>query len=459
MAAPESAGRARWVAVGALLALAAVVRVSAMFYEDISGDDATVALMAKHILSGENWPVFFYRQSFMGSLNGVHMVPALYVFGPSVLLVRLNAIAWSLLFPLGLYVLARRLYDESTARLTLLLAAVPPFLLTYYSTVAEPHFETNTFGVVLLLLALGARGAPTEARRAGVLGCLGFVAGLALWTSPKIVVVLGPILLLLLLWDPLLPVRRGALLAVGGFLVGSLPAWLYYLTQQDPGQGNLGSARRFLDVGLDLSWTRLSRFVIEVPPLVIGTYYFDPNTPVRVAALIVVLAVYVAAIACACAKTLGARRETPPSRAWGVWLLLLTLVATFAALYFSEFSQVGAHARARYVLTAYIPLFLFLGGAIATLARRSRAASAVVLVFVLAFNLWTNLAFMWPLRPQERARRAAVIARREAFFRHLDAHPAGAVLTDNPYESLVLQFLRDRVRVVHDDGGSTTRRR
>ena len=129
-----------------------------MFYEDISGDDATVALMAKHILSGENWPVFFYRQSFMGSLNGVHMVPALYVFGPSVLLVRLNAIAWSLLFPLGLYVLARRLYDESTARLTLLLAAVPPFLLTYYSTVAEPHFETNTFGVVLLLLALGARG-------------------------------------------------------------------------------------------------------------------------------------------------------------------------------------------------------------------------------------------------------------------------------------------------------------
>ena len=30
----------------------------------------TVALIAKHVLSGENWPVFFYRQSFMGSLNG-----------------------------------------------------------------------------------------------------------------------------------------------------------------------------------------------------------------------------------------------------------------------------------------------------------------------------------------------------------------------------------------------------
>ena len=150
-----------------------------MFYQDISGDDATVALMAKHILSGEHLPVFFYRESYMGSLNGFHMVPALFVFGPSVLLVRLNAIAWSLLFPLGLYVLARRLYDETVARVTLLLAAVPPFLLTYFSTVAEPHFETNTFGVILLLLALAVLAAPTEPHRTRVLACLGFIGGLA----------------------------------------------------------------------------------------------------------------------------------------------------------------------------------------------------------------------------------------------------------------------------------------
>ena len=89
------------------------------------------------------------------------------MFGPSVLLVRLNAMAWSLLFPLGLYVLAGRLYDETAARVALLLAAVPPFLLTYYSTVAEPHFETNTFGVILLLLALGVLEAPGEPRGRG----------------------------------------------------------------------------------------------------------------------------------------------------------------------------------------------------------------------------------------------------------------------------------------------------
>jgi hypothetical protein len=124
--APAPPRRSRWAVVAALLGVAALVRVSAIFYENISGDDATVALMAKHILKGEHLPVFFYRQSYMGSLNGFHLVPALFVFGPSVLLVRVNAVAWSLLFPLGLYVLGRRLYDESAARVTLLLAAVPP---------------------------------------------------------------------------------------------------------------------------------------------------------------------------------------------------------------------------------------------------------------------------------------------------------------------------------------------
>ena len=62
--------RSRWIAVTALLALAAIVRVSAMFYGTLSADDATVALIAKHFLSGENFPVFFYRQTYMGSLNG-----------------------------------------------------------------------------------------------------------------------------------------------------------------------------------------------------------------------------------------------------------------------------------------------------------------------------------------------------------------------------------------------------
>ncbi len=441
-AAPRAA---RWLVVCAILGIAVLVRVSAMFYHFISGDDATVALMAKHILDGEDLPAFFYRQAFMGSLNGLHMVPALSVFGPSVLLVRLNAVAWSLLFPLGLYVLGRRVFDESAARVTLLLAAVPPFLLTYYSTVAEPHFETNTFGVVLLLLALFALTASSETRRTRALGCLGFVAGVACWTSMKTFVVLGPILLLLLIQDPRLPARRGGLLLGGGLVLGSLPAWLFYATQPDPGQGNLGSARRFLVFGIDLSWWRVSEFLVHVLPLPVGAYYFGPFTSLRLAGLMVCGALYLAAVAVAGVEAVRALRGgIPARRAWGLWALLLTLVATYAALYVSEFNQVGAQARARYVLPAYIPLLLLVGAVIVRLARWSRVVAAAVLALVLAVNVWTNLAFLWPLQPAERARRGVVIANREALARQLRAFTGDAVLADDSYDSLIWQFLLPR---------------
>jgi 4-amino-4-deoxy-L-arabinose transferase-like glycosyltransferase len=429
-----------------LLALAALVRVSAMFYQNISGDDATVALMAKHILHGENWPVFFYRQSFMGSLNGVHMVPALFVFGPSVLLVRLHAVAWSLLFPLGLYVLARRLYDETSARVTLLLAAVPPFLLTYYSTVAEPHFETNSFGVLLLLLALAVLESPAGARRFRVAACLGLVAGLACWTNMKTVVVLGPIGLVWLLRDPRWPFRREGGLFVSGFLLGNLPAWLFYLTQPDP--GNLGSAHRFLQTEFDLSWARLSEFIVNAGPLVVGTYYWEPNTPLRVLALGLCVAGYLAAVAVAIAEGVrAARGGRLTRRGLGIWLLLLTLTATYLALYGSTFNLLQQWSRGRYLLPAYIPLLIFLGAAIARLGRWSRWAAGMVLAFVLAFNLWTNFIYFWPLRPEERARRGGDIAARHALARHLEARSAEALLVDDPMESLRWQFLLSRPRI------------
>ncbi len=419
-----------------------------MFYQNISGDDATVALMAKHILHGENLPVFFYRQSFMGSLNGFHLVPALAVFGPSVLLVRLNAVAWSLLFPLGLYVLAGRLYDEATARVTLLLAAVPPFLLTYYSTVAEPHFEANTFGVVLVLLALGALGAGPEPRRARILGCLGFVAGLACWTNMKVVVVLGPILVALLVQEPRLPLRRGGWLLAGGFVLGNLPAWLFYLTQPDPGQGNLGSARRFLEADVDLSWARIGEFLGNAVPLVVGTYYWDHDTRLRALILGLCGAIYAAAVVLAGIEAVGAlRHRRRTRRAWGVWLLLLTLGATYVALYGSTFNLLRQMSRARYLLPAYIPLLVFVGAAIVRLSRRSRVLAGAVLALVLAFHLWTNWIYLWPLRPGERARRGAEIAARAALGERLQARPAEALLVDDPMESLRWQFLLSRPRI------------
>jgi hypothetical protein len=55
--------RRRWLYVAAVLTVAALVRVSVMFYGSLFPDEAAVGLVAKHVLRGENFPVFVYRQT------------------------------------------------------------------------------------------------------------------------------------------------------------------------------------------------------------------------------------------------------------------------------------------------------------------------------------------------------------------------------------------------------------
>jgi hypothetical protein len=446
---PWPRARTRWLAVGALLAVAALIRVSTMFYGALSGEDATVALLAKHVLRGENFPVFFYRQTYMGSLNGIHLVPALFAFGPSVLVVRLNAIAWSLLFPLGIYLLGRRIFDEAAGRAALALAAVPPFLLTYWSTVAEPHFESNIFGVWLLLLALAALTATSEPVWARAMAVLGLLAGMAWWTSFKAIEILAPALALLVLRGPRRVPSRGGALLVGGFLLGSLPAWLFYALHGDPASGTPGSGGKFFGIGLDLSAWRFREFWWNVVPRLFGTYYWEPATWPRRAALALNVALYAGGLGLAVLEALRRRRrgETATVRAWGLWLLLLILPASLGALYLSAAFRVFDHESSRYLLPAYIPLLVLTGAFVARIGRRSRPLAGGLLAFLLAFDLWTHTGFLWPLSPELRAREAAEVAGRDAIRQVLHARPVDALYVNDSLRALVWAFLLDRPTV------------
>jgi len=433
----------RWVVVIALLSLAAVVRASVMMYEFLSGDDASVALMGKHILTGENFPVFMYRISYMGSLNGVHLVPALFLFGFSPLVVRVNAIMYSLLFPLGLYVLGRRLFDDTAARVTLLLAAVPPFLLSYWSTVAEQHLEANTFGVVLLLLAVAAMRADNAARYSRALLCLGLTAGVALWTSVKAIEVLLPVLLVLWIRNPWLPLSRVGVVSAGAFIIGSSPAWLFYLLRGDPAQGQVGSTEKFFALDMSFSVARAMEVATTALPTVLGTYYWPVDTIAREAALGVNGAIYAVGTVVVAAGMVreaircGIRAVRPS----GHLLLLLALATPLAMLYAYRVASPLDEESARYILPVYIPLFLFVGALVARLWRRWRFAGVSLVAFLILFNLWTNLSFMWPLDAAERARRAKHVADRQAFARLLDTERIEALYTNHWPTSVQFAFV------------------
>ena len=155
----------------------------------------------------------------------------------------------------------------------------------------------------------------------------------------KAVVVLGPVLLLLLVGIRVYPCAEADCCSAPGSSVGSLPAWLFYLTQPDPGQGNIASARRFLVIGVNLSWPLVSEFLVNALSLPIGVVLLRPlHAPPRSPRSCCARGVYLAAVSVAGVDAVRALRGTLPARrAWGLWALLLTLVATFAALYFSGF--------------------------------------------------------------------------------------------------------------------------
>src|SRR5262249_15060045 len=148
-------------------------------------------------------------------------------------------------------------------------------------------FAANIFGVLLLLLLLAALGAGLGPRYTRLLACFGLAAGLGWWQNFKIVEVAGPALLVLWIRDPRLPRPLAGAALAAGFVLGSLPAWLFYLARGDAS----GSAQRLFESRLAVSADRAGSLVTTVVPTLLGTYYWPLDTRARRAALLGVGAV------------------------------------------------------------------------------------------------------------------------------------------------------------------------
>ena len=80
----------------ALVLLAAVVLRGVFFlrFDEsyFDSDQAIVGLMAKHLLEGRAFPLFFYGQEYMLGVESWVMAPVFAVFGPSVFALRLTMV-------------------------------------------------------------------------------------------------------------------------------------------------------------------------------------------------------------------------------------------------------------------------------------------------------------------------------------------------------------------------------
>src|SRR5574341_1360765 len=96
-----------WIALACGLALKALLLATGSV--SFNGDEAIIALMARHINRLGALPIFFYGQSYMGALDAYLVAGSFRLFGEAILSVRLVQAALFVGIVASAYFAARRL--------------------------------------------------------------------------------------------------------------------------------------------------------------------------------------------------------------------------------------------------------------------------------------------------------------------------------------------------------------
>jgi 4-amino-4-deoxy-L-arabinose transferase-like glycosyltransferase len=362
--------------LGALILAAGLKAVLlALKVVPFNSDEAVVALMARHILQGAR-PVFFYGQAYMGSLDAWLVALAFRLVGEGVLAVRLVQAALYLLYLATLWALARRLLGMPRApALAVWLAAVPPVLVTTYTTLSLGGYgEILVLGNLILLVGYEVVWGRWSGSWAAWL-LLGVAGGLAFWTLGMAGVYLLPVAVLGLLKLGFKPWPR-YLLGLAGFALGSAPWWWVNFLQRG------ASLEVLLKSSLPPSTllTNLTVFCLFGLPSVLGlrppwspAY---PPLPLLFASLVLYLSMtlYLAS---------ASRRRELPAASGVKWLFGLLILGLCALMIFTNY---GIDVTGRYYLPLYLPLVLGMAVFIAAAWARRPAWGMALLALALLLN-------------------------------------------------------------------------
>ncbi|HJW91504.1 MAG TPA: glycosyltransferase family 39 protein [Anaerolineales bacterium] len=216
-----------------------------------NADEAVVGLMARHILQGER-PVFFYGQSYLGSLDAYLAAGGFLFFGQQVWVLRLVQILLYVITILSAAKVAELAFgSQAHGLLAAWLLAIPPVNAVLYTTVTLGGYgEMLLLGSLELLAALRIASSffkhMTPSWTAWF--SLGLLAGLGVWVFGLTLVFTLPVLLYLAwrwwLWSKStawqqkdqssrrIAIRQtvlGAVLVGVGAGMGAAPWWVYAL--------------------------------------------------------------------------------------------------------------------------------------------------------------------------------------------------------------------------------------
>lgn len=352
-----------------------------------NADEAIVGLMARHILDGR-WPVFFYGQAYMGSLDASLVALGFAMFGQKVIVIRVVQILLYIGTVLTTMHLAKRIFGDTEGMLFAgLLMAIPTVNVTLYTTISLGGYgEALLIGNLLILLAL--RIAKIQGEIWPYLAW-GFLAGFGFWVFGLTLVFTIPTagLILWSAWGLLnqrdmqkkvLGLIVAAVIGASPWLVSGLSQGQGILIEELTGSAIAGASSTDF---LTAIGSRITHLLLFGSTVSLG---FRPPWEIRwlsLPLLPIALTLWLIIIGHGIRKL---RRPGPDRLGRRVMIgLVITLLLGFILTPF------GADPSGRYFLPLAAPMALIVTDFLVDLRGRYRRwLRTLVLIGLLGFNLW-----------------------------------------------------------------------
>ena len=188
----------------------------------VSGDEAVVGIMAKHITEGKENVLFFYNQVYGGGHTIEAYIAALLfsIFGIKGYLLKAIPLFFSLLVILFSYYFLSRYFSKKIALISII-------LLLFSNAFLEPSFTANgyieTMFFCLLTMFLFCRIFFDRKKDYKTLILFGFILGIAYWSFETSLFFLLTYVFFFFIKDKLFFLRKSFFIWFSSFLVGSLP--------------------------------------------------------------------------------------------------------------------------------------------------------------------------------------------------------------------------------------------
>lgn len=402
--------------LGVILCVGLVIRLHFLWATEagIESDEAIVGLMAKHMAEGRSWPVFYYGQNYLGSLEAILTSFVFRLIGVSNFGLKCVPLIFSLFHIIVVYELIRLLSNKCAARIGALCVAIPPSALLVWSLKARGGFiELVVIGTLSLILSVKLLSScnPNQDRHkhfqpmslSGLCG-LGVLLGLGWWTNNQIIyymAAIGSVFFVYILFrGGFLEVLKSGSVGLAGFVLGSAPFWYVNLFTKP-------RFATFVELGKRAESDKVigyfQGFWAEALPILFGARRLWNDQDVFYGASTVAYVVYlICLVATLVAWSCGLRASKVRVSVSVPSIMLVCLFCVFIQIIFSISGFGWLTKEPRYLLPIYSVQFLFVGVAVSwmygvtRLFWVSRIFPNLVLVALLGLHLSSSYGLSFP---------------------------------------------------------------